>query len=494
MRSRAGRPLSTTLVAALVILFLLVSAGTGVATVLVTRDQLSRQVDAQLLEQARLPGQGPGGSGVGQGGAPPPDGGACDPDRPGLGEGIVMVCSDGVTSQGFVVSSGTSNALDDAARRALLDTTSSAAAQGAEPAGAVTVTLPGLGDYRALSQDDGTGGLVVTGLPLAGVDTAVGDLVRTVLVVGFVGAAVAAAGGAWVVRRSLRPLAMVAGTAREVSAQDLSRGDVDLSVRVDPGLLRPRTEVGQVATAMDSLLEHVGSALEARHRSETRLRTFVADASHELRTPLATIRGYAELAGGRPEDLPEIVRLGLHRIESESTRMAGLVDDLLLLAKLDAGRTLEREPVDLSLLVVESVSDARVVGPGHEWRLDLPPEPVAVMGDAPRLRQVLTNLLANARIHTPEGTRVTTTLRSEPDAVVLEVGDEGPGIPAERQAEVFDRFSRGDASRARAEGSTGLGLSIVRAIVHAHGGEVGVRSRPGRTTFEVRLPMAADDG
>lgn len=486
MTRSAGRPLSTTLVLALVALVVLVTAGVGVATVALTRDQLERGVDAQLLEQAQnVPRPGPPGD---QGGTPPPVREACDPFRPGLGEGTVQACSDDASGTGFLVTGGSSETLAESTVRLLLDTA------GEDPA---TVQVPGLGAYRVVATgtaNAGDGDVVVTGLPLSGVESTVADLIRTVLLVGLAGAVVTALGGAWVVRRALRPLAQVAATARQVSALDLHSGDVALDVRVDPDLLRPGTEAGQVATALDSLLDDVGGALQARHRSETRLRTFVADASHELRTPLASIRGYAELSRAHAADLPDVVRTGVQRIESEATRMTGLVDDLLLLAKLDAGRRLEQEEVDLSLLVLESVSDARVTGREHEWRLDLPPEPVTLVGDAPRLRQVLTNLLANARAHTPAGTRVTTTVRSEGDVVALRVTDDGPGIAPERQGEVFERFSRGDAGRARAEGSTGLGLSIVRAVVRAHGGEVTVTSEPGATVFEVLLPQSGAAG
>jgi two-component system OmpR family sensor kinase len=168
--------------------------------------------------------------------------------------------------------------------------------------------------------------------------------------------------------------------------------------------------------------------------------------------------------------------------------MTSLVDDLLLLARLDSGRPLVSGPVDLSALVVDAVSDAHVAGPEQRWQLDLPDEAVEVSGDAARLHQVVANLLTNARVHTPPGTTVTTTLRAEPDAAVLTVADDGPGIPAELQPEVFERFARGDSSRSRAHGSTGLGLAIVAAVVDAHHGRVEVDSRPGRTLFTVRLP------
>lgn len=251
----------------------------------------------------------------------------------------------------------------------------------------------------------------------------------------------------------------------------------------------PHTEVGQVGLALNSLLDNVDGALRARHESETRVRRFVADASHEMRTPLASIRGYAELSRRERDPVPESVTHALSRIESESLRMQSLVEDLLLLARLDTGRPLDREPVDLSLLVMDVTDDAHAASPDHRWELDLPPEPVEVTGDRDPLHQVVANLLANARTHTPPGTRVLTSLRREGGVVHLSVSDDGPGIPQSLQAEVFERFTRGDASRARASGSTGLGLSIVAAVARTHGGDVAIASRPGATTFTVTLPV-----
>jgi two-component system OmpR family sensor kinase len=224
------------------------------------------------------------------------------------------------------------------------------------------------------------------------------------------------------------------------------------------------------------------------------VRQFVADASHELRTPLSSIRGYAEFfhrqqADGRmpsPDDLAHMLR----RVEAESLRMSVLVDDLLLLARLDAGRDLELGEVDLTVLVLDAVSDARVAGPGYRWQADVPDGPVLLPGDAARLHQVVANLLANVRAHTPEGTTAAARLRVDGDTAVLEIADDGPGIPPELRVKVFERFARGDASRSRVAGSTGLGLAIVAAVVAAHDGSVEVASEPGRTVFTVRLPGA----
>jgi two-component system OmpR family sensor kinase len=283
----------------------------------------------------------------------------------------------------------------------------------------------------------------------------------------------------------------VAATATRVSELPLHRGEVALHERVPDDGTDPRTEVGQVGAALNRMLGHVGSALHARQESETRVRRFVADASHELRTPLASIRGYAELTRRGNEPVGPDTRHALGRIESEAARMTTLVEDLLLLARLDAGRPVERARTDLSPLVVDAVSDARAAGPEHAWRLELPDDPALVLGDAARLQQVLANLLANARTHTPPGSTVTArVVRAAGGVVLLEVEDDGPGIPPELRGRVFERFARGDASRSRAAGSTGLGLAIVASVAAAHGGGVTVESEPGRTLFRVTLPAA----
>jgi two-component system OmpR family sensor kinase len=289
----------------------------------------------------------------------------------------------------------------------------------------------------------------------------------------------------------------------------LGSGEVRLPERVPDA--SPATEVGQVGAAFNRMLEHVQAALARREASETRLRTFAADASHELRTPLAAIRGYAELARRGSGALPDDVAHALRRVESEASRMSELVDELLLLARLDAGRPLASEPVDLTRLVVEATSDARVAAADHRWQLDLPDQPVTVRGDEQRLHQVLANLLSNAARHTPAGTVVTIALAIRPApsgtashagtagppgqdgapgvaTAVVSVTDTGPGIPAELQPAVFERFVRGDASRSRAAGSSGLGLAIVHGVTAAHGGSVRVTSRPGETTFTITLP------
>ena len=351
------------------------------------------------------------------------------------------------------------------------------------------VDVDGLGSYRATASTMADGTLAIVALPLAETEA---TLLKVAAVTGIaVLLAVLIAGwtGVIVIRRTLQPLTRVAATASRVAELKLDRGEVRLAQRVPATDTDPHTEVGQVGAALNRMLDHVGSALEARHASETQVRQFVADASHELRTPLAAIRGYAELSRRSRAPVPEEITHVLGRVESEAKRMTGLVEDLLLLARLDAGRPLAHDPVDLTMLVVDTVSDAHAAGPRHSWQLDLPEEPVVVVGDGARLHQVLANLLANARTHTPEGTTVTVAVASSRDTAELRVIDGGPGIPPELQPHIFERFARGDSSRSRAAGSTGLGLSIVHAVVTAHGGTVAVSSEPGNTVFTVRLPL-----
>ncbi|WP_405621830.1 sensor histidine kinase [Streptomyces sp. NBC_01508] len=379
---------------------------------------------------------------------------------------------------------------------ALTDSETAALATVPRDGDAHSVTLADLGDYRA-EYVSGVNGSFLVGVPLSDVQDTLATLIVVEICVTVAGLVAAGIAGGVLVGVALRPLRRVAATATLVAELPLHSGEVAPLTRLPDTEADPRTEVGQVGAALNRMLGHVGSALAARQESETRVRRFVADASHELRTPLASIRGYAELTRRGPEKTGPDTRHALGRIEAEAERMTGLVDDLLLLARLDAGRPLAYGTTDLSPLVVDAVGDARAAGQGHHWRLELPDEPANVRGDAPRLQQVLVNLLANARTHTPPGTTVTARVRADAAAadVRVDVMDDGPGIPPALLPHVFERFARGDASRSRTAGaaaySTGLGLAIVQAVVTAHGGGVHVESEPGRTVFTVRLPADA---
>ena len=354
----------------------------------------------------------------------------------------------------------------------------------------VTVDLGDLGEYRVAATVTRSGSTALVGLPLAAVDATVLQLLLVVGIVTASGLVIAALVGTAIVRLALRPLDRVVATASHVAELPLERGEVALAVRVPDGDADPSTEVGRVGAAINRMLGHVASALSAREASERKVRTFVADASHELRTPLASIRGYSELTRRGGHTLPDDVVHALGRIESESLRMTSLVEDLLLLARLDDGRSLEELPVDLSALLVDAVSDAQVAGQDHEWVLDLPEQPVVVQGDSARLHQIVANLLANARTHTPAGTAVSVSARLDGASAEIRVADTGPGIDPAVLPTVFERFARGDTSRSRVAGSTGLGLAIVEAVVTAHRGTVTVQSEPGSTVFIVRLPVA----
>jgi two-component system OmpR family sensor kinase len=354
---------------------------------------------------------------------------------------------------------------------------------------AVARDLPSAnGDYLLSATKQPNGSILVTGLPLADTDATLREIeITEAIVFGLVLLLAGLAGTAWV-RLSLRPLSRIAATATEVTNLPLASGEVDLPHRVE--LEDQRTEVGLLGAAFNRMLGHVESALTRRHASEARLRTFAADASHELRTPLAAIRGYAQLARMHSDELPAEVQHALERVDAESARMSRLVDDLLLLARLDAGRPLERNPVDLSRLAIDATSDARVAAPDHRWLLELPPEPVTVPGDESRLRQVLANLLSNAAKHTPPGSTVTVALASPAEALAAElsVTDNGPGVPPALQSRLFERFVRGNPTRSPGS-STGLGLAIVDAVTTAHGGQVALATRPGQTRFTVTLPV-----
>jgi len=291
----------------------------------------------------------------------------------------------------------------------------------------------------------------------------------------------------------MRPLEQLSEVAAKVSRLPLDAGEVALAVRVPPSASHPGTEVGSVGHALNQMLNNVSRALEARQESETKVRQFVADASHELRTPLTAIRGYTELLR-MTENFTDDGRKSLARVQSQSERMTTLVEDLLLLARLDEGQPLKVTDVDLTQLVIETVSDEKVMAPDHIWKLQLPDEPITVRGDATQLHQVLANLLSNARKHTDPGTTVVTgvTLSADGSAVVT-VTDNGPGIPVGFQGRIFSRFARADAARSGSEGTSGLGLSIVESIVQAHGGSVEVTSQPGRTEFALRFPTASNE-
>ncbi|MEV6166549.1 ATP-binding protein [Streptomyces sp. NPDC052052] len=354
-----------------------------------------------------------------------------------------------------------------------------------------TRTIPGLGTYR-LTALGGDGISVLAGLPMSDVQRMTDGLVVVEVVIGAVGLVCAGSVCTVVVRRQLRPLGRVAATAAKVSRSPLNCGEAVVLSRVPHQDTDPATEVGQVGSALNRMIEHVESSLAERQRTEERMRRFLTDAGHELRTPLASIAGYAELMNrGTGKMAPE---LAWRRVSAQSARMTGLVEDLLLLARLDEGRPLRTSEVNVATLVAEAVWDARAAGSDHDWQVALRLDaPLSISGDQARLHQVLANLLTNARTHTPPGTRITVIVEATAAQCVVRVRDNGPGIPRELLPSVFERFTRADASRsrtARSDGGTGLGLAIAAAITQAHGGRIEVRSEPGDTEFTVTLPTA----
>ncbi len=353
--------------------------------------------------------------------------------------------------------------------------------------GPVTVASAGGGDirWREMSVTSAAGTTTVA-MKLTDIDETVDRLVVLQVAIGAAVLVVLGFGAHFVVRRSLRPLREVEETAAGIASGDLHR-------RVP--VWDQRTEVGRLSSALNGMLAQIQSAFaataaseESARRSEERMRRFVADASHELRTPLATIRGFAELYRQGASTDPEMV---MSRIENQATRMGLLVEDLLMLARVDAQRPFERHPVDLLTVAADAVHDARAIAPQRRMTLEFLPDsgPAEVMGDDARLRQVVGNLIGNALEHTPDAASVTVRVGTAGEDAVLEVSDTGPGLSDADATRVFERFYRADESRTRASGGSGLGLSIVAAIVAAHGGAVTVDSAPGRgATFRVRLP------
>jgi two-component system, OmpR family, sensor kinase len=478
----ATRSLRGQLITGVVALLALACAGVGLVTYLVLSHTLLNQLDYQLqaaggryascIEEKHHEGPLP------PKGAVPAN---CN-KTPGLNAGTfgARVKDGQVTDQGVIDGRSHLSAADQATVARM------------RPGRYYTKDLDSLhGDYRLTAIKGLDGDVLITGLPLSPMESTLHKVEIAELAAFLAALVLAGFIGTGFVRLSLRPLRRVAATATRVTQLPLASGEVTLPERV-PGI-SPRTEAGQVAEAFNRMLGHIESALGRRAASEARLRRFAADASHELRTPLAAIRGYAELALRNPDADPADIAHALRRVESESERMSVLVDELLLLAQLDAGRPLAREPVDLTRLAIDATDDARVAAENHRWILELPQEAVLVRGDEYRLHQVLANLTSNAAKHTPKDTRVTVALAdgAQPGTVELSVTDDGPGIPPELQPTLFERFVRGDSSRARGTGgaaSTGLGLAIVDAVTTAHGGTIRLDSKPGRTRFTITLP------
>jgi two-component system, OmpR family, sensor kinase len=487
------------LLAAVAVVAIIALAAASVVTFVELRSFLTARVDQSLAEQSagfahlaeRQSGSGDGAGGVGGfgpgRGVPnfgPPNGssapypvvdfaevrtpaGTVTPISTAYEHGVAVAPRLPATITGFTTGAGGEQAVSF---------TSPSAKAGGPPFRVRAQILPG-GDTLVVAQ------------PIDDLQATLHDLVLVELIVSAAALAAALLIGRWLVQAALRPLTDVERTAEAIAEGQLHE-------RV-PGA-NDRTEVGRLARTLNVMLGRIEHAFAQRDATEAELRTseermrrFVADASHELRTPLAAVSAYAELfergAQSRPADLERV----LHGIRDETARMGGLVEDLLLLARLDEGRPLVREPVELVSVAADAVRTADTVGPA--WPVELrAAHPVELTGDRGRLRQVLDNLLANVRAHTPAGTRTVVLVTADDTSATVEVADRGPGLAADQVTRVFERFYRADTSRARSHGGTGLGLSIVAAIVAAHGGTVSAASTPGEgTTVTVRLPRRA---
>lgn len=512
MRLRRWR-LQTRLIVLAGLVLLLVGAGIGAASWLSVRTSLMSDLDAQLTSMTShaRSGEGPG-SGPGSNSGP---GTTSGPDtessvavdsalrylfQPGVGDGALVVVDSGDGGEGLIAEAGLSRPrpLSASAIDALLDV---------DPAGSgsdhESVRVPGFGAYRVVAFDDG-GTTTVYGVPQGNVDGALERTAWTTAFVVLIGVIATAALMAVIIHRQLRDLRDVARTATEVADLELSAGKPELELRVPAELAVPGTEVGDVGASVNRMLDHIDSALEERYRGTEQMRRFVADASHELRTPIATIRGWADLTRPYRDDLPAEVTTSLGKIDSGASRMSSLVDDLLLLARLEAGRQPTREDtVDVSSLLVDLVEDAHVVNPDHSISLDVPPEALEVRGAVDQVRRVVSIVLTNACVHTPPGTRVQVEAvatrkpiggQLPSDVVAIRISDDGQGIPPEIRDKVFDRFVRGDPSRARQDGtkggSSGLGLAIAAGLVELMHGSISMSSTDEGTTFELRLPAA----
>jgi two-component system, OmpR family, sensor kinase len=342
----------------------------------------------------------------------------------------------------------------------------------------------GVSQYRMTNwRENSFGGQnVVFAIPLTPVQSTLSQLLQLEALIGLGVLGAIAVLALLIIRIGLRPLQRMGAVAQDIAAGDLSK-------RVEPAT--PKTEIGRLGLALNGMLSQIELAFEQRKASEQRLRRFIADASHELRTPLTSIRGYSEMLRRGAAESPTDADLARRRIEEESVRMSVLVDDMLLIARLDQGRPLENKPVNLEAIAKDAAADARAVAPQREITLNAP-GPVVVEGDDTRLRQVLGNLVRNALVHTPQQSSIEIGVSTDDGVGRLSVADHGPGLRPEELEHIFEPFYRADPSRARDSGGAGLGLSIVSAVVSAHGGEVHVKETSGGgVTFEVVLPLAS---
>jgi two-component system OmpR family sensor kinase len=468
-RYRRGVPLRVGLVAATLVLVMCGLLASGVAVTSILRHSLISRLDSTLMDATRTWAQAPWKHTLSSGEGP-------DPARPPSKFYVRAISPDGHIL----------TAINDRNAEPALPADNDV---GPNPTTLSSVSGSDI-EWRGVSVHGPQGGLTTVAVDLSDVDHTMRSLVLLQAGIGAAVLVVVGIAGFVVVHRSLRPLAEVEQTAAAIASGELDRRITERD---------PRTEVGRLSSALNGMLSQIQEAVaasessaETARTSEERMRRFITDASHELRTPLTTIRGFAELyRQGAARD----VSMLLSRIESESSRMGLLVDDLLLLARLDVQRPLDRNRVDLLALASDAVHDGRAIDPDRTITMEVFDGPgiPEVLGDEPRLRQVLSNLVANAIQHTPESAEIRIRVGTDGDDAVLEVADDGPGMSQEDAQRIFERFYRADSSRARASGGTGLGLSIVNSLVKAHGGSVTVTTAPGAgCCFRVTLPRVSD--
>ena len=454
-------------VISLVVIGLLIS---DVATYALLQTSLVSRIDSQLVSGHNEAVGALGGSGRGP----------AQPSQFPTGTVVELLGLDGSVEESKVTT--TFGATPSSARPVLPKTLGNA---GVDTASA-PITVEGTNEVARFRMTDWPensfgGQFVVLAIPLTPVQLTLSQLLQleALIAVGVVAATALLA--MLIIQLGLRPLQKMGGVAADIAAGDLSR-------RVEPAT--SRTEIGRLGLALNGMLSQIESAFAERTESNSRLRRFIADASHELRTPLTSIRGYSEMLRRGAGDSPTDAELARRRIEEESVRMSTLVDDMLLIARLDQGRPLERKPVDLQAIAADAADDARAVAPQRQVTLTAPGS-VVVEGDDLRLRQVVGNLVRNALVHTPQQTAIEISVSTVNGTGRMSVIDHGPGLQAKEMERIFEPFYRADPSRSRDSGGAGLGLSIVSAVVSAHGGTVNVKETSGGgVTFEVDLPLA----
>lgn len=488
-RQRKSHRLRTKLVVAVLVLLATICATVGIVSHLAMNNYLTAALDRNLQEVASRafgPNGPPPQLSPGSNDVPPLSFTEPNPldtrgQRPGTLRALLIPGS--LSSSSVVQEDGSTVALTASDLQKL---------HGTVPSGQTAEMTLSTGTYRLLSTpaSSSAGGELVTGFPTSERDSILNSLAWTTVSVSLAGLLLIGFVGTIIVRRSLRPLDELSSVATTVATLPLDSGEAAIKVRIPAMASAPGTEIGDVGVAFNNMLDHLTRSFAARHAAEVKVRQFVADASHELRTPLTSIRGYTELVL-LSEKLTPSGTSALRRVDSESRRMSALVEDLLLLARLDEGQREDPASVDLTDLLMETTQDSKVAAPDHSFSLQLPEEPVLVFAVESEVRQILINVLSNAAKHTAAGTHVSVSLAAHAGVAKLAIADNGQGIPEEFLENLFTRFSRADPARTSGNGdnSSGLGLAIVEALTHANQGTITAESTAGATRFTITLPL-----